>query len=93
MMASAKVVEMSFTNNSPSQDSNHPADLFQSRYVTPGFKPFSYFYFLLFPRVPWVLLVSCKMCNLPALQFFLSTLEVILVKLMFILQSTKSLCD
>ena len=70
MMASAKVVEMSFTNNSPSQDSNHPADLFQSRYVTPGFKPFSYFYFLLFPRVPWVLLVSCKMCNLPALQFF-----------------------
>ena len=29
-------------NNSPSQDSNHPDDLFQSRYVTPGFKPFSY---------------------------------------------------
>ena len=26
---------------SPSQDSNHPDDLFQSRYVTPGFKPFS----------------------------------------------------
>ena len=25
-----------------SQDSNHPDDLFQSRYVTPGFKPFSY---------------------------------------------------
>jgi len=28
----------------PSQDSNHPDDLFQSRYVTPGFKPFSYIY-------------------------------------------------
>ena len=29
--------------NSPSQDSNHPDDLFRSRYVvTVGFKPFSY---------------------------------------------------
>ena len=28
--------------NSPSQDSNHLDDLFQSRYVNPGFKPFSY---------------------------------------------------
>ena len=37
-MASAQVVGMSLANNSPSQDSN----LFQSRYVTPGFKPFSY---------------------------------------------------
>ena len=42
-MASAQVVETSVTNNSPSQDSNHPDDLFQSRYVTPGFKPFSYY--------------------------------------------------
>ena len=41
-MASAQVVETSVTNNSPSQDSNHRNDLFQSRYVTPGFKPFSY---------------------------------------------------
>ena len=32
-MASAQVVEMSVDNNSPSQDSNHPDDLFQSRYV------------------------------------------------------------
>ena len=40
-MASAQVVETSVTNDSPSQDSNHPDDLFQSRYVTPGFKPFS----------------------------------------------------
>ena len=38
-------VEMSVTNNSPCQDSNHPDDLFQSRYVTPGFKPFSYLIF------------------------------------------------
>ena len=31
------------SHNSPSQDSNHPDDLFQSRYyVIPGFKPFSY---------------------------------------------------
>ena len=42
MMASAQVVETSVTNNSPSQDSYHPDDLFQSRYATPGFKPFSY---------------------------------------------------
>ena len=41
-MASAQVVETSVTNNSPSQDSYHPHDLFQSRYATPGFKPFSY---------------------------------------------------
>ena len=45
-MASAQVVEMSVTNNSPSQDFNHPDDLFQSRYVTPGFKPFSYVVYL-----------------------------------------------
>jgi len=41
-MASAQVVEMSVTDNSPSQDSNHPDDLFQSRYVTPGCTPLSY---------------------------------------------------
>ena len=40
-MASAQVVETSIANNSTSRDSNHPDDLFQSRYVTPGFKPFS----------------------------------------------------
>ena len=32
-MASAQVVETSVTNNSPSQDSNHPDDLFQSKYI------------------------------------------------------------
>ena len=32
-MASAQVVEMSVTNDSPSQDSNHPDDLFQSRVI------------------------------------------------------------
>ena len=31
-MASAEVVGTSVTNNSPSQDSKHPDDLFQSRY-------------------------------------------------------------
>ena len=41
-MASTQVVETSVTNNSPSQDSHHPDDLFQSSYVAPGFKPFSY---------------------------------------------------
>ena len=40
-MASAQVVETSVTNNSPSQDSYHPDDLFHSTYVTPGFKPLS----------------------------------------------------
>ena len=38
-LASAQVVETPVTNNSPSQDSNNPDDLFQSWYVTPGFKP------------------------------------------------------
>ena len=38
-MASAQVVETSVTNNSPSQDSYHPDDLFQSRYATPIFQP------------------------------------------------------
>ena len=32
-MASAQVVKMSVTNNSPSQDSNHPDDFFQSRFL------------------------------------------------------------
>ena len=31
-MAAAQVVETSVTKDSPSQDSNHPHDLFQSRY-------------------------------------------------------------
>ena len=42
-MASAEVVETSVTNNSPSQNSYHPDDLFQSRYATPGLKPFCYY--------------------------------------------------
>ena len=40
-LRNAQVVEMSVTNNSPSLDSNHPDDLFQSKYVTAGFKAFS----------------------------------------------------
>ena len=40
-MASAQVVVTSIDNNSPSQEYNLPDDLFQPRYVTPGFKPFS----------------------------------------------------
>ena len=38
-MTCTQLVETSVINNSPSQDSNHPDDLFQSSYVTPGFKP------------------------------------------------------
>ena len=41
-MASAQVVETSVTNRSHFQNSNHQDDLFQSRYVTHGLKPFSY---------------------------------------------------
>jgi len=33
---------LSVVNKSPFQDSSHPDDHFQSRYVTPGFKTFSY---------------------------------------------------
>ena len=38
---SSQVVETLVASNSRSQDSNRPDDHFQSRYVTPGFKPFS----------------------------------------------------
>ena len=41
-MAFKQVVETSVANNNPSRDSNHPDNHFQSRYVPPGFKPFSY---------------------------------------------------
>ena len=41
-MAPAQVVKTSVANNGLSQGSNHPDDHFQSRYVTSGFKPFSY---------------------------------------------------
>ena len=53
-MASAQVVETSVTNNSPSQDSYHPDDLFQSRYATPEFKPFSYlvYFTIIFIKPP-----------------------------------------
>ena len=43
---------LSVTNYSPSQDSSHPDDLFQSRYVNPGFKPFSYCENCYFQRKP-----------------------------------------
>ena len=39
-MASVQVVKAPFAKSSPSQDSSH-IDFFLSRYVTPGFKPFS----------------------------------------------------
>ena len=39
-MASAHVV------SEHSQDCNHPDNLFQCRYVTPGFKPFSYLWWI-----------------------------------------------
>ena len=51
-MASAQVVETSVANNSPSQDFTHPDALFQSRYVTPGFKPVSYSKLSLRSRCP-----------------------------------------
>ena len=41
-MASTQVVQTSIANNSQPQDSNHPDNHFQSRYVIPGFKPVSY---------------------------------------------------
>ena len=45
-MASAQVAETLVARNSPFQDSNHPDNHFQSMYVTPRFKPFSYRPFL-----------------------------------------------
>ena len=40
-MASAQEIKASVANNSRSQDSSHPNDHFQSRYVIGGFKSFS----------------------------------------------------
>ena len=41
-MASAQVVKRQLPITVNSQDSSHPDDHFQSGYITPGFKPFSY---------------------------------------------------
>ena len=41
-MAPGQVVKTLVTSNNTSQDSNHEDDHFQSTYITPGFKPFSY---------------------------------------------------
>ena len=38
----AAVVEPELLFYASDSMANHPDDLFQSRYVTPGFKPFSY---------------------------------------------------
>ena len=57
MMASAQVVETSVANNTQSRDSNNPDDLFESRYVTPALKPFSYCHSL-FTTVPPIFFVS-----------------------------------
>ena len=57
MMASAQVVETSVANNTHSRDSNNPDDLFQSRYVTPALKLFSYCHSL-FTTVPSIFVVS-----------------------------------
>ena len=43
-MVCAQAVETSVAKNGTSEDSDHPDDHFQSRYVTPGFKPFSYIF-------------------------------------------------
>ena len=61
-VASAQVIETSVANNGPSQDSNHPDDHFQSRYVTPGFKSFSYIVLLIRAYI-WKL----NVCAMPIL--------------------------
>ena len=53
-----QVVETSVTNNSPSQESSHPDALFQARYVTPAFKPFSYLLFIQFSNPVYFVLFS-----------------------------------
>ena len=41
-LVASQIAETSVAKNSSSQDPNHQDDLFQLRYVAPGFKPFSY---------------------------------------------------
>ena len=60
----AQVVETSVANNNPSQDSHssQPDDHFQSRYFTPGSKPFCYLLFYAFTILlgQHVSLLSCN---------------------------------
>ena len=80
-MASAQVVETSVTNNSPSQDSNHPDDHFQSRYVTTGFKPFSQYWSNLTVSIPSLILYIHVLRNfLRILWYFLSSRDQVISK-------------
>ena len=48
-MASAQVVETSVANHSPSQDSSHADDHFQSRYVTSNGELYRFWYGSIYP--------------------------------------------
>ena len=58
MMTSAQVVETSVnvTNNSPSRDYSHPDDQTTQTTETPGFKPFTVFFFPI-PNSPFPILI------------------------------------
>ena len=71
-MASAQVVETSVTNNSPRQDSYHPDDLFQSRYATPGFKPFSYILEINYAFIEFIELIIPSLLFMPVQPRFKS---------------------
>ena len=87
-MTSAQVVETSVANNSPSQDSNHPDDLFQSRllntltkYVNRQvFKIFNENHIILLSLISWpssllfvcFCLISCNGCRLLIRLHFMS---------------------
>ena len=79
-MASAQVVETSVTNNSPSQDSYHPDDLLQSRYATPGFKPFSYKEHFIDPTVRNICLKNFLIGN-EGIQHFIEHQSVVSLRL------------
>ena len=61
-------------NNCPSQAFNHPDDLSQSRYVTPGFKPFSYVLLNYLVEKAFWKIDSIIMQNLSDILLFLSFL-------------------
>ena len=78
--ASAQIVKTSVTNNSPSQDSNHPDDLFQSRYQTLILLRAASFSPLLFPLMEAVFLpshVPISRRNRHAMQLNLRSLDFI----------------
>ena len=70
-MASAQVVKTSVANNSPSQDSNHPDDLFQSRNNI-NLYSYHYYYHVLNNFITVIIIITFPYNAWPLLHFQIS---------------------